>query len=1225
MAGSHEKYIRVPTLEILPSAQDSMKVFNHWEKMLNNFITAVETSTTQAPSNSGENPPALVLDKLAILTGYVSPDVYALFEHLDTFIAAIDLLKSLYRKKKNIIYARHLLAIAKQDPGKSITEFSQELLMLARDCSFEAVTADEYRREAVRDSLITGLQSSTIRLRLLEHDDLTLEKAIKIAESMEQAQKFSSSYQSPSQPVLNVNSNQSSLAAFKKDAPAANKLTKKCIFCGEIHERTRKACPAKDATCFHCGVHGHYAKVCRLRIRGEPAASLSSLVSDSILAGIPHSLRYSRLDIAVANHNVKALIDSGAYECYISESLSKILGLHLFGREYSVTLADKKSVTTVLGCVEASLKIPGWDYGKVKFSVVKDLIADVILGLEFMKKHGKVVFEFGGSSKDLVISNGLHCAVAAAKVSAPPQIFKFVDPKLRPVAVRSRNYSSEDRKFIASELSKLLRDGVVERSVSPWRAQVLVTKDCRHKKRLVIDYSQTINRFTPLDAYPLPKIENIVNEVAKGMIYSTIDLKSAYHQVPLSVSDRPYTAFEAGGSLYQFCRLPFGVTNGVAAFQRFIDNFIAEHKLQGTVAYLDNVTIYGENRKEHDGRLQAFMSAAADCGLTLNHDKCLFSVSKLSLLGHLISHNRIQPDPDHLKPLLEMPVPSDNRSLKRFMGMLAYYSKWIPSFSSKIKPLCETCDFPLIGFQLEAINNLKSDLLRACLSCIYDDEPFQVECDASDRAIGAILSQRGRPVAFMSRTLSKSEIKYPAVEKEALAIIESVRKWGYLLIRNEFRLITDQKALSFIFRKSHPSKIKNSKLSIWKLELSSLKYEIVHRPGVDHVGADALSRLCSITSSSGMSLQQVHEALSHPGVRRLHHFVRAKNLPFSMEDVKKICSDCPVCSECKPRFFKSNQVNHLVKATRPWERISIDFKGPVSGPRRFILVIIDEYSRFPFAYACRDMTSATVINCLSSLFSLVGLPEYVHSDRGTSFLSKDVTVFLTRKGVATSKSTPYHPTGNSQCERLNQTLWKAIKLRLATQRLPERLWEQVLPDALHSIRSLLCTSTNCCPHDRFFRFERRSMLGVSIPDWLLCGGTVLLRNFVRNKSDPEVVRVELLDANPKYALIRHRNGTESTVSVRDLAPCPREENENGVDFRSNEPVLDARPEEINQQNGLSPNSSDQNTNSPSADVQSDSHDTSIAGNEPHTTVEEPPIRRSSRIRRAPDWYGDRTT
>ena len=255
-----------------------------------------------------------------------------------------------------------------------------------------------------------------------------------------------------------------------------------------------------------------------------------------------------------------------------------------------------------------------------------------------------------------------------------------------------------------------------------------------------------------------------------------------------------------------------------------------------------------------------------------------------------------------------------------------------------------------------------------------------------------------------------------------------------------------------------------------------------------------------------------------------------------MEEVKKTCSSCKICADIKPRFYRSVYRNHLIKATRPWERISIDFKGPVEGPKKYLLVIIDEYSRFPFAFPCRDMSSTTVIECLTDLFCLVGVPEFVHNDRAKSFLSKELTSFLGSKGVATSKSTPYHPTGNAQCERLNQTLWRSVKLLLATRNLPETSWETVLRDALHSIRSLLCTTTNSSPHERFFNFARRSMLGESTPDWLLRGGKVLLRNHVRNKGDPLGIEVELVDANPKYSLVRHESGLSPRYLPEILPP-----------------------------------------------------------------------------------------
>ena len=156
----------------------------------------------------------------------------------------------------------------------------------------------------------------------------------------------------------------------------------------------------------------------------------------------------------------------------------------------------------------------------------------------------------------------------------------------------------------------------------------------------------------------------------------------------------------------------------------------------------------------------------------------------------------------------------------------------------------------------------------------------------------------------------------------------------------------------------------------------------------------------------------------------------------------------------------------------------------------------------------------------------------VHSDRDPSFMSKEVKEFLQGKGVATSRTTPYNPQGNGQVERLNGTLWKAVTLALKSQNLPLSSWEHVLPQALHSIRSLLCTATNATPHERFFSFNRRSESGTTLPSWLTSPGPVFIKNNVRNsKFDPLVEEVALLECNPQYALIRRSDGRESTVGL----------------------------------------------------------------------------------------------
>ena len=191
------------------------------------------------------------------------------------------------------------------------------------------------------------------------------------------------------------------------------------------------------------------------------------------------------------------------------------------------------------------------------------------------------------------------------------------------------------------------------------------------------------------------------------------------------------------------------------------------------------------------------------------------------------------------------------------------------------------------------------------------------------------------------------------------------------------------------------------------------------------------------------------------------------------------------------------------------DRLNIDFKGPLlsATQNKYFLTIIDEYSRFPFVFPCPNISSQTVIKCLNSLFSLCGTPGYIHSDRGSSFISREIKEHLPKKGIATSRSTPYHPTGNAQCERYN-----GVCPALKTHSFPDSHWELLLLDALHSIRWLLSTSINTTPHERIFSFQRRSSCGTSLPSWFSAPGPVMLRRIVyHTKNDSLVGDVYIMD------------------------------------------------------------------------------------------------------------------
>ena len=827
------------------------------------------------------------------------------------------------------------------------------------------------------------------------------------------------------------------------------------------------------------------------------------------------------------------LIDTGSSQSFTSLHLVRKHKWKMFPASGEVLMASTSQTSQVHGYCIATIQLPEHSYADVKLTVLPDLCADVIMGHDVLNQHESVEIPFGGSRPSLTV-----CGLATMAVPLPT-LFGNLTPDCRPVAVKSRRYTTADTKFIESEVQRMQAEGIIEPSRSPWRAQVLVTANENHKKRLVIDYSQTVNRFTQLDAYPLPNIEKLVGDVARYKVFSTLDLRSAYHQIPIREDEKQYTAFEADGKLFQFTRIPFGVTNGVAAFQRVMDSIVSEEGLRDTFVYLDNITVCGRDQEEHDENLQKLIHVAKKCNLTFNEDKCSYSVSSVNLLGYVIGGGTLRPDPERLRPLQELPPPHDSASLQRVLGMFAHYSHWIHGFSEKIRPLVQSHKFPLQKPALDAFKTLKQNIADATIAAIRDDLPFVVETDASDHAIAATLCQDERPIAFFSRTLSTSERNHSAVEKEAYAIVEALRRWKHFLLGRQFKLITDQRSVAFMFDGKQMGKVKNEKIMRWRLELSAYSYDIVYRPGTQNVSADTLSRsgVCSSINNKEL-LVELHRSLCHPGVARMAHFVRTRNLPFSVEDVKQMTSSCPICAECKPQYAKPRQAQ-LIKATQPFERLNLDFKGPLPtvSRNRYMLTIVDEYSRFPFVFPCTDITSATVINCLCQLFAIFGMPAYIHSDRGSSFVSAELKSFLSSKGISSSQSTAYNPRGNGQVERYNGIIWKAVSLALRSRDLPVQNWEAVLPDALHSVRSLLSTSTNETPHERLFRYQRRSTSGSSVPTWLSKSGeVVLMKRHVRQKYDPLVDEVELLEANPHYAHVRLPDGRETTVSVRHLAP-----------------------------------------------------------------------------------------
>ena len=780
-----DKVLRPERLETDPNSGEASKEWLHWKRTFDNFLAVL---------------PQDDLDKLSVLANFVSPSIFQHIEECTEYEAAVGMLQALFVKPRNEIFARHLLATRCQQPHKTLDEFLQSLKTFSKDCNFQSVTASKYREESIRDAFITGLRSPSIRQRLLENNTLDLKTMFDQARSLELAMRNSESYASP---PLSVNAavpltatedqeqiDSGTLAAVGSDAST-------CFFCGNSnHPRSR--CPAQDAVCSKCQKKGHFAKVCRSKKISKNKVSAAAWSPTLATVGAPESLSKSLGTVTVKGLEVKALFDSSSTESFIHPRLVEKAALTIHPSSGTVSMATSVSSTvSITGTCTANLTYQGREYAGYRLSVLPGLCADLILGLDFQSQHSSVTFHYGGSEPPLAI-----CGFSTLNID-PPEPFANLAANCHPIALKSRRYSREDSAFIDEEVKRLLKEGIIEPSLSPWHAQVVVTKDENHRKRLAIDYSQTINRFTLLDAFPLPRITDMVNKITQYRVFSTIDLRSAYHQVPLKEEDKPYTAFEARGNLYQFTRLPFGVTNGVACFQREMMKFVDENGLKASFPYLDNVTICGKDQEDHDANLKQFLEAAKRKNLCYNTEKCIFSTRCLPIFGYIIEEGTIRPDPDHLRPLRELPIPHDPRSMSRCLRLFSYYSQWIPKFSDRIKPIASCKTFPLPPPAVEAFKSLKKTIEDTVVTAIDETIPFEVETDASKVALAATLNQNGKPVAFFSRTLQGSELKHASTEKEAQAIIEAVRHWRHFLAGRHFILKTDQKSVSYMSDKQH--------------------------------------------------------------------------------------------------------------------------------------------------------------------------------------------------------------------------------------------------------------------------------------------------------------------------------------------------------------------------------------------------------------------------------------
>lgn len=420
-----------------------------------------------------------------------------------------------------------------------------------------------------------------------------------------------------------------------------------------------------------------------------------------------------------------------------------------------------------------------------------------------------------------------------------------------PIHTKTYRFPEIHKQEVRKQIDKMLEQNIIEPSDSPWSSPIWVVPkklDASNirKWRVVIDYRK-LNDVTIGDTYPIPQITEILDQLGNSKYFSTLDLASGFHQIELKEEDKPKTAFTVPEGHFQFARMPFGLKNAPSTFQRLMNSALSG--LQGTrcFVYLDDVVCYGHDLNSSVSNLTTIFQRLRDFNLKLQPDKCEFLRREVCYLGHVITEQGVKPNPEKIKAVTEFPVPKTPKDIKSFLGLVSYYRRFIPDFSKTAKALTnllkKDIPFKWENQQQLAFDTLKQKLTTAPL-LIYPDfsQQFILTCDASNYAIGAVLSQgpvgKDQPVAFASRTLNKSECNYSTTEKELLAILFGCKTFRPYLYGHKFLIVTDHRPLKWLFNHKDPS----SKLQRWRLKLEEFEYEIVYRKGKLNSAADALSR-----------------------------------------------------------------------------------------------------------------------------------------------------------------------------------------------------------------------------------------------------------------------------------------------------------------------------------------------------------------------------------------------
>ena len=408
------------------------------------------------------------------------------------------------------------------------------------------------------------------------------------------------------------------------------------------------------------------------------------------------------------------------------------------------------------------------------------------------------------------------------------------------------------------EVKEMLVAGVIVPSKSPWAAPMLLVPKKDGSVRPVIDFRK-LNKVTVPDPFPMPRIEELIDQLATAKFITTLDLTKGYWQVPVHPASQEKTAFVTPFGKYHFTKMPFGLMGAPSTFQRLMNNLFGDAN-DHVSAYLDDIVIYSKTWEEHLTHLEEVLGKLEKEGLTLKAKKCQMGMKECLYLGHTVGNGKVLPEKAKVQAIQEFLTPKLKKHVRSFLGLAGYYRRFVAHFSTIAAPLSDLTknDRPnkvkWEGGEEEAFNQLKQSLVsQPVLQGPQYDRPFFLQTDASDVGIGAVLSQKDeeghdRPVAYYSRKLMPRECNFAAMDKECLAIVDGIKHFAVYLTGVPFTVVTDHQCLQYL----DSVRDNGGRRTRWTVLLQEYNFVVQHRAGPLNGNADGLSRQAWMLQPEGV-------------------------------------------------------------------------------------------------------------------------------------------------------------------------------------------------------------------------------------------------------------------------------------------------------------------------------------------------------------------------------------